>query len=292
MHRSVRLVFVLILEVLFLVACQRDETPPPSPTLTPTRTLIPSATAPPPTATDTPYPTDTPTARPPTNTLSATLTQTWPETPTPTPTITRTPTRTPTGQPTPTVTGTPPTVTPTPTITTTPTGSETPTSSPTLSPTPTGSPTLETTEPLLWVNPQNRVIQGLNVPNQVLLYLSNDTEAFSIEVHLSFNDPDVILTVNDRDQSRDGVQILPGICPNPQYVQIKDADLTLYLIHYIVSQVGDTLTCNGGGLVLAIDFICIAPGATTLSIDTATAYTKNGQLIDLTLQDGTITCQP
>ncbi|HNB51592.1 MAG TPA: hypothetical protein PK530_06600, partial [Anaerolineales bacterium] len=225
---------------------------------------------------------DTPTARPPTNTLSATLTQTWPETPTPTPTITRTPTRTPTGQPTPTVTGTPPTATATPTVTLTPT----------VSPTPTGSPTTQSSEPLLWVNPTNRVIQGLNIPNQVFLYLSNDTQTFAIEVHLSFNVPDAILTVNDTDQTIAGVQIRTGTCPKPELVQEKNADLTLSLITYTVTQLGNTAPCNGGGLVLAIDFICLAQGTTTLSIDEATAVDKNGQTIDLILQDGTITCQP
>lgn len=285
MRFSIAIVFVL--EFLILAACRGEKTPTPTPTSTLTRTLIPSVTPLPPTATDTPYPTDTPTTRPPTNTLSATLTQTWPQTPTRTPTITRTPTRTPTGQPTPTITGTPPTATPTPTMTHTASGTGTPT--PTATPTITPSPTLETSNALLWINPEVRTINQVGERAQVYLVLSDVSDVFALEVLLSFNEYSDIVAVVDAIQTESGIQIKPGNCPFPNEIVVNEVSALDNVIEYDVTQVAPTPSCNGG-TVLIIEFECITAGTTTLNIDEAIIYNSDVEEIETTNHDGTITC--
>lgn len=139
-----------------IVNCVINQSPTPTPTITPTTTETPTPT---PSITETPTPTpsitetstQTPTPTPtitPTNTVTPTNTETPTQTPTNTntptttltPTITETPTLTPTNTVTPGLSPTEtPTQTPTPTIT--PTITETPTNTPTITPTITDTPT-------------------------------------------------------------------------------------------------------------------------------------------------------
>lgn len=280
MRSTTRIVILLLLEVLILVACQGNETPSPTPSPTPSRTLIPSITLPPPTATDTPYPTDTSTSRPPTNTLSATITQTWPQTPTRTPTIT--PTFTPTSLPTPTWTTTPATPTPTPTFTNTPSGTLTPTTEPS----PTGTPD-SASDPLLWINPPSLTLSSNSGQGTVLLYLSNITETYSIDVKLAYNP--AILTVIDDDFSTSGVQVQPGVCPSPQIVGTNSVNTTTGTINYAVSQLGATAGCNGG-IVLAVLFQCTASGTSSLTITDSQIFNRDLDGLIHFRQVGTLIC--
>ncbi|HLF90691.1 MAG TPA: cohesin domain-containing protein, partial [Anaerolineales bacterium] len=281
MRVRVYAVLFFILGLPLLVSCQGG-TSPSSPTTTPTRTLVPSATLPPPTATDTPYPTDTPSPRPPTNTLSATLTQTWPETPSPTPTITRTPTQTLTWTPSPTVTGTPPTTTPTPSVTPTLSGSETPTFTPTPSMTATSSD-----QPLVWVSPDTQTVQVNGQPGQALIQLSNFTDVYDMDLQLSY-DTDLI-TIIDANTSQTGTQVLPGTCPQPDQVFINIVDTEEGNIDYQVSQVDPTPPCDEG-IVVTVNFTCIANGTAFLFIDDTFIVDGNGEELTHEVEDGLIFC--
>lgn len=283
MRFTTRIIIVLLLEVLTLAACRGEETPIPTPSLTPTRTLIPSVTLPPPTPTDTAYPTDTPTSRPPTNTLSATITQTWPQTPTRTPTVT--PTFTPTNVPTPTNTvtqGTPGTPTLTPTFTNTPVSTLTPT--PQLSPTSTPD---RSDDPLLWINPSILTLSSNGGQGNALLYLSNITETYSIDVELSYNPS--VLTVIDYDPNVQGIQVQPGNCPQPQTIVLNSVNTTLGIINYTVSQVGSTAGCNGG-IVFSVLFQCVAGGQSPLDIDDSLILNRATEELAHYLNAGTIIC--
>jgi hypothetical protein len=145
---------------------------------------------------------------------------------------------------------------------------------------------------LIWVNPSTRTLSGIGAQGEVFIFLSNITDVYAIEVYLSFNEADDIVTVVDANTTTTGVQVLPGNCPQPQVVQENLVELTTYTTEYVVTQTGATAPCNDGGVVMTIKFECLAIGTTNLTMDDVLVLDRESNILDITAQDGSIVCQP
>lgn len=142
---------------------------------------------------------------------------------------------------------------------------------------------------MLWINPPTRTISAVGGSGQVLLYLSNMAGVYSLDVRLSYNYN--LFTVQDANITATGIQVLPGTCPQPEYVSMNGVDPVQGLIDYTVTQLGATPGC-GDGIVFSVTFECLASGNSPLDIDYSQILDRNAQEIEHTLQAGTLICQP
>ena len=133
----------------------------------------------------------------------------------------------------------------------------------------------------LWLNPPFPSA-AVGTSTTLALQLDNVTNVVGAEVHLEF-DPAFLEVVGDA--------VIPGTCPEPNFVVANTADNTAGTIDYTVTQLAPTPPC-AGGLVADIEFRCKAETSpsTEVSIVSSTISDPDGVPIDHVTEGATITC--
>jgi hypothetical protein len=141
--------------------------------------------------------------------------------------------------------------------------------------------------PLLWLNPSQAIVpQGGIV--KVVLQLDNLNNVYGSEISLDF-DPNV-LEVIDALPGVNGVQLIPGSCPKPDFIVENFADNTAGSIEYAVTQLSPTLPCDGGEMA-SITFRCLTQdGISHIQINESIIADPDLYSLLHSTQHGSITC--
>jgi hypothetical protein len=134
---------------------------------------------------------------------------------------------------------------------------------------------------LLWLNPPN-TSTAVGSTTTLALQLDSITNVYGIEVYLTF-DPTFLEVV--------GAAVIPGTCPQDDFVVTNTADNMAGTIEYVVAQLNPTLPCDGG-LVADIEFLCKAETSpsTVVSIVSSIVSDPDGIPLTHTTQDATVEC--
>ncbi len=140
---------------------------------------------------------------------------------------------------------------------------------------------------LVWIKPPDIAIPA-NATTTVEIQMDNIADVYGAEYHLSF-DPSVLAVV-DKDSNKAGIQIAPGICPQPGFVAVNSADNTTGKIGYALTQLNPQQPCNGG-LAASIEFKCLGTvKSSAIVFDSIIISDRNGIEIPADTQDGRIQC--
>jgi len=118
------------------------------------------------------------------------------------------------------------------------------------------------------------------------IQLDNAYEAYAIDVLMRF-DPNQIEVVDANDKS-DGVQVLPGSFPDPEFLAKNIVMNDEGTIHYIITQLNPTPPASGSGTVFTIRLRAKASGDALLRFETVEMASRDGFLLPVTLQNITL----
>ena len=121
----------------------------------------------------------------------------------------------------------------------------------------------------------------------VSVLLENAADVYGIDVRLSF-DP-VLIEVVDADAARDGVQMTPGVLPQPDFVALNAADNAAGALRYAVTQVNPTPPAGGNGVVFTFQVRGRASGVSPLRVVLVELANRSGELLSVTTRDGAVT---
>lgn len=136
---------------------------------------------------------------------------------------------------------------------------------------------------------------GVGQVEVIKIRIENVKDLYGAELHMKF-DPSVVEVV-DADPTKDGIQLMPGDFPKPEFVALNRADNKVGTIDYALTQLNPTPPANGSGTVVSILFRGKALGKST-------KITSKGNILPVvvgpqkvmptpfTWQDGTITIVP
>lgn len=149
------------------------------------------------------------------------------------------------------------------------------------------APELESGVGFLSLNPET-VSAAVNESIFISLQLEYAEDAYGVDIPITFNP--AILQVADGDAGAAGVQISPGICPQPDHLLANTVDNTTGTINYVITSLVPSIGCSGGDVAL-IEFVCVGLGTTTVSIEPEVLISdSNLGALSLTKQNSTVTC--
>jgi len=118
------------------------------------------------------------------------------------------------------------------------------------------------------------------------IVLEDAQDVYGIDVRVSF-DPEV-LEIVDADANKDGVQMIPGVFLNPDFLVRNVADNRAGTLWYALTQVNPTLPATGTGVLFSVRLRGKAAGRSELKIDFVEMANRRGGLLAVQPQDGTI----
>jgi hypothetical protein len=119
------------------------------------------------------------------------------------------------------------------------------------------------------------------------IQLSGVDDVYGVQIALSFDE--TCLEVLD-DGGAPGIQILPGDCPQPDFVVQNAADNTAGTIEYAVTQLNPTPACSGG-LVATIRFRALLAATTLVQFTSSIVSDPLGAEIPHVTQDLSVTIE-
>ena len=138
---------------------------------------------------------------------------------------------------------------------------------PTLTPTPRPAPTRTVLPPVyplgLRFDPPTAEI-AFGETELVTLYVENARGLYGIQVAIGF-DPRIV-RIADADPATPGVQVAPGVAPQPDLVAINQVDHDLGMVQYAAAQLGEGQPFAGHGAVLTLGLVGVGGGTTRLSL--------------------------
>ncbi len=139
---------------------------------------------------------------------------------------------------------------------------------------------------IIRIEPTNQQLKLGDVAT-VEIQIDNATNLTAAEIKLQFNP--AIFQVQDMEPDKDGVQLLPGSFPAPDFVALNVITNTTGIIQYALAQLPPSEPVNGGGLLAGFTIQAIAPGSSDLTFLTTNLVVSEGQLIPVTAQSGQVT---
>ena len=120
----------------------------------------------------------------------------------------------------------------------------------------------------------------------VQFVLADAQNAYGIDVRATF-DPQLVEVV-DADPGKEGVQMTPGDFLRPDFVVRNAADNEKGTLRYAITQVNPTQPASGTGVLFTVQFRGKAAGETALTLGPVELANRQGQLIPVTIQGGTL----
>lgn len=116
-------------------------------------------------------------------------------------------------------------------------------------------------------------------------------DVYGLDVSATF-DP-AIVEVVDSDPAREGVQIIPGPFPQPDFLVRNIADNEAGTLRYVTTQVSPTLPINGTGVVFSVQFRGKVLGKqSALVIESVQMADRYGVKLAVSPQDGVLNVVP
>ncbi len=142
------------------------------------------------------------------------------------------------------------------------------------------------------VRPDQPLLEiGLGQVEMINIVLENAEEVYGIDVRLHF-DPAVVEVI-DADPDREGVQIVPGKFPQPDFLVCADADNQAGAVQYVITQVNPTPPASGMGVVFSIQLRGKSPGGQSdLTIDFVEIADRHGMKLSVHPESGLLVVVP
>jgi hypothetical protein len=142
------------------------------------------------------------------------------------------------------------------------------------------------TTSLITTNPLNSTIDvGDFITIDVVI--QDVVNLFGIQTSISF-DPGVVQVV-DADPIKDGVQIIPGSCPRPDFIVHNAVSNTLGTVEFAATSLNPTMPCSGNGVIASIQFQAVVDGESDFHFMDWILADPDGTEIPAISQDGFIT---
>ncbi len=113
----------------------------------------------------------------------------------------------------------------------------------------------------------------------VSIIVENVKDLYGVELHLSY-DADT-WEVLDEDPQKEGLQILPGNFPNPDFIALNEAEPQAGSISYAAVQLPPTEAVSGKGTVASLRFKVKANDKNPLSVKQALLANQDGTPIPI-----------
>jgi hypothetical protein len=131
---------------------------------------------------------------------------------------------------------------------------------------------------------------GVGETGDVSIAIADATDLYGASVTVGFNPS--IAEVQDVDPLLAGVQVFPGSFPGPSgqpgTVVTNSADNVAGTVSYEFTLTPPAVAVSGSGTLATIRFVGVAPGSTSVLIQTATLSDESGDPLEVTLVDGTV----
>ncbi|MCB0200334.1 MAG: hypothetical protein KDI03_09720 [Anaerolineae bacterium] len=117
--------------------------------------------------------------------------------------------------------------------------------------------------------------------------LDDAKDVYGIDVRASF-DPQVVEVV-DADPAKEGIQMIAGTFPQPDFVARNVADNEAGTLRYAITQVNPTEPANGSGTIYSVQFRAKTDaGESPFTIGLVEMADRMGQLLEVESEDGVI----
>jgi hypothetical protein len=142
------------------------------------------------------------------------------------------------------------------------------------------------------VRPQVSTLDiGQGQVETINVILENAQDVYAVDVSATF-DP-AIVEVVDSDPAREGVQIIPGPFPQPDFLVRNIADNEAGTLRYVTTQVSPTLPMTGAGVVFSVQFRGKVLGQqSALVIESVQLADRHGVKLAVSPQDGVLNIVP
>jgi hypothetical protein len=127
---------------------------------------------------------------------------------------------------------------------------------------------------------------GIGQVKTLDILLENAVNVYGIDVRGQF-DPQAVEMV-DSDPAKDGVQMLPGSFPSPDFVVINATENITGTFQFVTTQVNPTPPANGNGIVLSLQIRGKSIGESAFVINYVETADRYGVSLPVTPQNGTI----
>ncbi|MGB9591497.1 MAG: cohesin domain-containing protein [Candidatus Kryptoniota bacterium] len=137
------------------------------------------------------------------------------------------------------------------------------------------------------VKPDPAVFEvGQGQVERLAIVLENAQDVYGVDIRARF-DPTMVEIV-DEDNQKEGVQMLPGQFPKPDFLVRNQADNTVGNLMYVITQVNPSPPANGNGVVFWIEMRGKVMGESPFVIEFVDAADREGKTLTLDKQNGTI----
>lgn len=137
------------------------------------------------------------------------------------------------------------------------------------------------------VKPDPAVFEvGQGQVERLAIVLENARDVYGVDIRARF-DPAMVEIV-DVDSQKDGVQMIPGQFPKPDFLVRNQADNSAGTLMYVITQVNPSPPANGNGVVFWIEVRGNVMGESPFTIEFVDAADREGKTLTLEKQDGMI----
>jgi hypothetical protein len=131
---------------------------------------------------------------------------------------------------------------------------------------------------------------GVGETGDISIGIVDAADLYSVSVVVGFNP--AIAEVQDVDPLLGGIQVFPGSFPGPSEqpgtVVTNSADNAAGTVSYEFTLIPPAVPATGSGTLATIRFVGVAPGATSVLIQTGTLSDEFGDPLQVTFVDGTV----
>ena len=121
---------------------------------------------------------------------------------------------------------------------------------------------------------------------EVTIEISNVTDLVGLDLELTF-DP-LFLEMADADANTDGVQVLAGDLPYPDFVVRNEVDNSTGLVRYAITQLNPRTPGSGTGTAITLEFLALAEGSSAIAFQTLRLVDSQGVDIAAAATAGTV----
>lgn len=132
------------------------------------------------------------------------------------------------------------------------------------------------------------IASGLEVAETGAVEIRVDNAADLYGLHFSLNFDPMMLQVQDTDPTQEGVQIVPGILPAPDFTVVNTVDNERGTVEYAVIQLNPREPAQGDGVVAVIHFQGVGAGISPLTFLYAKLANPDGQEMSIQVINGTL----
>ena len=127
---------------------------------------------------------------------------------------------------------------------------------------------------------------GQGQVERLALVLEDARDVYGMDVRARF-DP-VVVEIVDVDEGQEGVQMIPGEFPKPDFLVRNQVDNSAGTLMYVITQVNPSPPANGNGVIVWIEVRGKRMGESPFIVEFVDAADREGRTLQIEKQDGVI----